>query len=138
MSKTGPIIFVDDDPEECELITIAYDAIGIPNKMLCLGNGNEVIEYLEGKGAMPFLIFSDIHMPMMDGLQLRQRLVNEPALNCKYVPFIFLSTTASPTDVAEAYALGAHGVFEKGSTVGEIQNTLASIIGYWNESKHPE
>src|SRR5690349_20899468 len=120
MSKTGPIIFVDDDPEECELVTKAYDKISITKKMLCFGNGNELIVYLEGKGEILFLIFSDIHMPLMDGLELRKRLLTDPSLNCKHVPFIFLSTTASPTDILDAYTLGAHGVFQKGSTVGEI------------------
>ena len=83
------------------------------------------------------MILCDINMPVMNGLELRQRINNDEEMRKKSIPFIFLSTAARSTDVNKAFDLSAQGFFVKESTFNEMENALRVIVDYWDKCKHP-
>jgi response regulator RpfG family c-di-GMP phosphodiesterase len=138
MAKTGPIILIDDDADECELIGDALKQINISNQLICFKNGKEAFEYLEAAIELPFLILTDVNMPVMSGIELRQKISESEVLKRKSIPFIFLTTTAGAPALAKAYEMNVQGFFEKGHSMNEIKEVLKEIYDYWQRCKHPD
>lgn len=137
MAKTGPIILIDDDADECELISDALKQLSIQNKLICFGDGKQALEYLKTTTDQPFLILTDVNMPVMSGIELRQRIYENEELRRKSIPFIFLTTSAGAPAVEKAYKMSVQGFFEKGHSIGEVKQVLKEIYDYWQRCKHP-
>jgi CheY-like chemotaxis protein len=137
MSKIGPIILVDDDHDDCELILASLQQLNIENRFICFSNGFDALDHLKMGGEVPFIILSDINMPGMDGMEFRRQIEADETLKRKSIPFIFLTTTAGPQAIKEAYELSVQGFFEKGSNLQYLRQLLQEIYNYWQRCKHP-
>lgn len=138
MSKNGPIILIDDDPDECEVIGEAFVRENIMNNLKCFHDGAEALNYLSTTQEQPFLILADINMPRLGGIELRQVIQQNPELREKSIPFIFLTTSAGVSAITKAYQMSVQGFFEKPSRIGDIQKMLRAIYDYWAMCKHPK
>lgn len=136
-SKPGPIIVIEDDPEDREFLLEIFDDLGVKNEVKFFSQASAVLSYLEGTNDRPLVILCDINMPMMNGLELRERLIADERLLRKSIPFIFFTNSADPRAVEQAYDLRVQGYFRKGSTLDEQQRTIKMIIEYWSDCKHP-
>lgn len=88
------------------------------------GDGIEALECLRNNTVG--LIFSDINMPNMDGIQmLREIKAND---RWKSIPVVMISTEGSEAKVMEAVSLGANGYVRKPFTADQIKEKLAGII----------
>ena len=105
MRQHGPIILIDDDLDDQEIVQEVLRGLNIQNQLLFFKNGKEAEAYLRTTTHHPFLILCDINMPVMTGLELRATIEADPVLKEKSIPFIFLSTTGNPTVVRNAYSL---------------------------------
>jgi len=74
MSKFGPIIILEDDPEDRELIQQALRELGVRNELRFFGTGQDALYFLMDTKEQPLLIISDINMPGMDGLALLREI----------------------------------------------------------------
>lgn len=136
-SKDGPLILVEDDPDDQEIIKEVLDSLGISNTLLLFSDGFQALSYLQTTTDQPFLILCDINMPKMNGLELRAEIDKDERLRKKSVPFIFFSTNASRDAVDKAYDLTVQGYFLKRNSIQELRDTLSLIISYWSNCKHP-
>lgn len=137
MPKSGPIILVDDDTDDQEILKEVMQQLKVPNQLVIFKNGKEAEAYLRTTTQRPFLILCDINMPVMTGLELRATIENDPVLKEKSIPFIFLSTTGNPHMVRQAYNLTVQGFFQKKNNLHELTNELKMIIEYWRACLHP-
>jgi DNA-binding NarL/FixJ family response regulator len=138
MYAEQPIVIIDDDPDDLGLIKEVCKLLKIPNRIILFNDAEGVLNYLAQEKDHPFLILCDINMPKMNGLELREIIYNNDELNAKAIPFVFLSTAASQSQVDAAYRLTVQGYFEKGSSFDRLQNKLKLIFEYWKECKHPQ
>jgi CheY-like chemotaxis protein len=83
MENTGPIVILEDDPEDQELLKEVLLEIGIREKMVFFEDGHKALEYLTTTEEQPFLIFSDINLPGMNGLQFQAHF---PNIRTPYIP----------------------------------------------------
>lgn len=137
MAKNGPIIIVEDDLDDHEIIREAFKELGVTNEVKFFFNGQEALDYLRSTGDSPFIVLCDINMPLINGLQLRSVIELSPSLKRKAIPFIFFSTTAAEREVNLAYDLTVQGYFEKASDFQHLTRQLELILLYWTECKHP-
>lgn len=135
--KNGPIILVEDDPDDQEFITDALATLGVKNEIIIFENGQKAYAYLKSTEDQPFLILSDLNLPVMNGLQLKAEIHTNDYLRNKSIPFIFLSTSADKRAVTEAFELCVQGFFVKENTYEGIQQQLKQIIDYWKNCRHP-
>jgi CheY-like chemotaxis protein len=70
----------------------------------------------------PDLIFCDVMMAPMDGMQVLAALQHQPTL--RQVPFIFLSASAEPERLDEALRLGASGYVTKPFNFAQLRAVL--------------
>lgn len=136
-SKDGPIILIDDDEDEYDLMREILATQKLPNELICFGECQDALHYLRTTNQKPFIIFCDLNMPVMNGLELRRIINTDQRLREKSIPFIFLTTTASPIVVKEAYDMSVQGFFEKGTDIVAIGKLIREIFDYWQRCIHP-
>jgi CheY-like chemotaxis protein len=136
-TKLGPILVVDDDEDDHDLLRSVCRELKICSSLRFFFKGQELIDYLTSNEQRPFLILYDINMPHINGLDLRELIWTDPDLRSKSIPFIFFSTAASPEQVERAFNLTVQGFFLKGNTFEETVRKLKLVIDYWIESRHP-
>jgi CheY-like chemotaxis protein len=137
MTKTGPIIIVEDDPEDQEVIADVLQLNGVTNQLKFFDNGKVALEYLLETTDRPFLIICDINMPVMNGLEFRNEINQNEYLSQKSIPFIFYTTHAEKHAVEKAFYMSVQGFFQKPGTIAEMQQLMQQIVGYWLSCHHP-
>jgi len=136
--NTAPILVVDDDLDEQDFITQAWEELPFENESVFFTNAEDVIKYLKEEEVTPFLIISDVNLNRTTGFELKDRLLHDKSLNHKTIPFVFFSNSATDKQISKSYDLGSNGFFIKGNNIAEIRNTLKDIVTYWQNSKTPE
>lgn len=136
--NTNPIYLVDDDADDKAILEEVLDELGAKNEVRYFSTGQELLKELRTNSVVPFLIISDINLPGMSGFELRKKILKEASISDKTIPFIFWSTTASESQVKEAYDLSAHGFFLKGTNFTDMKDSMEKIIEYWSSSLAPQ
>ncbi len=101
------ILFVDDDPYTLETLTKAAELFG--HRAVLAGSGDEAIRLLTSE--RPDLIFIDLMLPDMDGLQLLKQIA--PRTGADRMPVYVLSAAADDNLSEQALALGAQDYLTK-------------------------
>jgi CheY-like chemotaxis protein len=115
MNKNGEIIFVEDDLDDQEVFQQAYQDLGIPNRLVMFSDGQKAYEYFNNKKKDLFLIISDINMPVMTGIQLRDKMQQVGEVRLRSIPFLFMTTGTAPNNILYAYSHSVQGFFQKPS-----------------------
>jgi len=98
------ILIVDDSASIRELLIFTLEKAGY--KVIAAINGQDALKQLNGKKEID-LIITDLHMPIMDGLDLIKKVRNLD--NYKYLPILFLTTESQVAKKDEARDAGATG-----------------------------
>lgn len=85
----------------------------------------------------PFLILCDVNMPIMNGLELRDRIEQDPYLKDKAITFVFLNTSDNDALVLKAYKGTIQGFYKKENVFADLKASLQLIVGYWRSCLHP-
>jgi len=137
MNKEGEIIIIEDDEDDQFLLEEVFGALGYANKRVYFPDGLAALEYLNSDSAAPFIILSDINMPRLNGLELRNKLQTDAALNLKCIPYLFFSTAVNQQVVIDAYSTSAQGFFVKQTSFEELLDTIRVIVEYWKKCAAP-
>lgn len=137
MRRNGEIIIIEDDEDDRMILKEIFDSLGYPNKITFIEDPMGVISYLSDPMIIPFIIFSDINMPKIDGFELREKILSNDEICRKCVPYIFLSTSKSPENVFKAYDCHVQGYFKKEEDLSIYKNIIQNIVEYWRTSLTP-
>src|SRR5688572_866871 len=137
MRKTGPIIVIEDDTEDQELLEETFKVLNYPNPVIFFSDGFDALHYIATTDVIPFLIISDINMPRINGFQLKNMIQKSEPLKLKHVPYLFLTTGSENKFVEAAYAMSAHGFFIKPNSMKELKRMISTIVEYWQECRLP-
>jgi len=136
--NTAPILIVDDDADDRDFLQHAWKELNYSNPLIFLNTGEELLNYLDTEKTPPFLILCDVNIPKMDGFKLKEKILEDPKMHYKSVPFIYWSSLASKAQIQKAYDLGGNGFFIKECTFEKIKQSLIDIVNYWQKSIVPE
>ena len=138
MSKSGPILILEDDRDDRDFMEKIFDFLEVSNERIYFENGLEAYTFLTETNKSTFLIFSDVNLPGRNGLELKRDIDNDPVLRAKSIPFVFYSTSANREQIDEAYhELTIQGFFKKENNLAEAKKMVGTIIDYWKLCKHP-
>jgi len=137
MNRNGPIIVIEDDLDDQNSLKEVFRELNFKNEIIFLGDGVKAYDYLMNKPVEPFLILSDINMPRLNGLELRQKIQNNADLRQKCIPYLFFSSSADQQHVVDAYSNSIQGFFVKPSSMPQLTNTMRKIVEYWQECISP-
>lgn len=79
----------------------------------------------------PDLIFLDLHLPSVRGLDIFKDIKRRVHLN--EIPVIVLSSSLNADDRAAAYSLQASGFIRKSFTYQEFKSQLHKAMAYWTD-----
>lgn len=137
MPKKGPIIIVEDDHDDQELLKEVFDELQIPNLLRFFNSCMNALDYLLTTIEKPFLIISDINLPAMTGIEFKLKINENDYLRRKSIPFIFLSTTSDKLVISQAFNVFAQGYFVKPLKVHDVKEIVVKIVEYWNFCSRP-
>ena len=137
MNKTGPIVVIEDDMDDQEVLAEVFKNLDYQNEVIYFADGNKALSYLVDGDNTPFLILSDINMPKLNGFELRDKVYQHEQLKKRCIPYLFFTTSGSQQDVINAYSTSAQGFFIKPSTLPDLQRTIKKIVEYWQECVSP-
>ncbi len=132
------ILLIDDDTDEFVLMKDVFKNLGLQYELLCYSDAEAAFRFLKQTEEQPFLIIADINMPRLNGIEFKRHIDSDGELFEKAIPFIFLSTSATPDAVREAYLLHSQGFFEKPHSMEDLCDLIKNIVNYWERCIHPK
>ena len=137
MNKTGPIVIIEDDHDDQEILTEIFNELAYKNEIVFFEDSVLALEYLTGTEIEPFLVLSDINMPKLNGMELREKIHNNEDLRMKSIPYLFFTTSAEQNHVIDAYSRSIQGFFVKPRSYDKIKTMITKIVEYWQECESP-
>ena len=143
--RKRPILIVEDDPVDQEMIVLAFKRAAVENPVVTLANGKEALDYLMALGqfqprresALPAVIILDLNMPHMDGFEFLRRVKAEPRIST--IPVVVLTTSQFDRDLTQSYALGASSCLTKPSDFEQLVKIATEVDQYWcRRNRTPE
>ena len=121
------IAVVDDDQDDRELFIDVAKEIENFLEILQFENGSTFLNYLKkSKSDLPNLVFLDLNMPIMGGMQCLVRL--REFVNVDELPVVIYSTSSSTQYVDEAYSLGANLYIPKPNDFNDLKRCVDSVF----------
>jgi CheY-like chemotaxis protein len=137
MNRNGPIIIIEDDVDDQEMLREIFTELKAANELIFLASGRIALEYLKDPSVKPFLVISDINLPVMSGFEVRAAIDQHEDVRIRCIPYVFLSTSSSLNTICDAFALSVQGFFTKPASYRELKETIQCILLYWQKGKSP-
>jgi two-component system, chemotaxis family, chemotaxis protein CheY len=123
--KKLKVLIVDDSSVMRKIVERALRQAGLDlTEVLEAGNGAEALAAVQ-KGPLD-MIFSDINMPVMDGLEFLKNLADLES--AKGIPVVMITTEGSEARVVEALSAGAKGYLRKPFTPEQVKERIAPLL----------
>ncbi len=123
------ILIVDDSETIRSMLQRALGMTKLPvRKILQAQNGKYAMSLLESNWID--IIFSDINMPQMNGIEMINTMLDHPEY--KEIPVVVVSTEGSSTRIEELQKKGIKGYLRKPFTPEDIRDVIMETLGGWN------
>ena len=122
------ILVVEDNELNMEIICTILENYGIETEQAV--NGKEAVRRMEESVSGYYdMIFMDIMMPEMDGLEATRTIRNLDREDCKKIPIYAMSANAFDEDVKRSLASGMNGHLSKPVNLQVLEKTLQKVLG---------
>ena len=120
------ILLIDDDADDLDIFNWVLRSIDPSLMADHAADGFEALARLNDDGYAPDLIFLDLNMPRMHGLDCLRQIRQIGRLDQK--PVIVYSTSSNPSDIVECRVAGASDYIVKGSELSVIKQELLQVL----------
>jgi two-component system, chemotaxis family, chemotaxis protein CheY len=123
--KKVSVLIVDDSSVMRKIVERSLRLAGIEiERVLEADSGATALGVIQQN--VPDMIFSDINMPTMDGIEFIRQL--QSVESAKGVPVVMITTEGSQTRVMEALSLGAQGYIRKPFTPEQVRAQVVPLL----------
>ena len=123
--KKVSVLIVDDSSVMRKIIERSLRLSGLEiERVFEADNGASALGMIQQN--IPDMIFSDINMPTMDGLEFVRQL--QMVESAKAVPVVMITTEGSQSRVMEALSLGAQGYIRKPFTPEQVREQVMPLL----------
>lgn len=138
------IIYVDDDEVDRHIFEIVLNKIMISPRITFIKNGEEFLDFFYKKNSYsnrapvqgPLIIFLDINMPHLSGLDVLRRLSETPpTAQEQFLPIVIFSGSNREKDIYESKRLGAMDYVVKSFSYQEMMTSLSSLLSKYAKSE---
>ena len=128
------VMVIDDSMLIRAYVKVNLEKIGF--QVIPANDGSMALTLLRNPGeVLPDIIFCDINMPKMNGLEFLHELRNDRDL--KKTPVIVLTTSDEDKDRIEAYNLNVAGYILKPVTFTNFAEVMMALNKYWTLCEMP-
>ncbi|QRY55492.1 response regulator [Sphingobacterium siyangense] len=126
--KKLKICLVDDDREDREIFQEAFEELNSGSDLKIFDNGLEVMQYLENLEHVPDIIFLDINMPVMGGLETLREI--RKVERYRSITVVIYSTSSAENDIEQTLISGANIYLTKPSSYQSLKDAISKIMKY--------
>jgi CheY-like chemotaxis protein len=137
MNKRGAIIIIEDDADDQAFFKDVLTELNYQNEIIFFNDGQDALTYLLSETSEPFIVFSDINMPKLNGIELRKQIHENEDIRLKTIPYLFFTTSAEQEAVIDAYSKSIQGFFIKPTSFEDLKAMMKIIIEYWQKCESP-
>jgi CheY-like chemotaxis protein len=120
------IVLVDDDRDDHEIFISACAQIDYRANVLGFDSGDQAIRKLSVMPSLPDVIFLDLNMPRLNGMDVLKKLKDSDQL--KSVPVVIFSTSFDSRVREKCSSLGAMDIMEKPSCFDALCTRLQTVL----------
>ncbi len=133
----GKLLLVEDNPDDEALMLRAIKKSNIKEEVVVVRDGAEAVHYLLEQGPdgeqlaewLPRVVFLDLKLPRLDGLEVLQRIRSNPPT--RLLPVVILTTSGQEEDLRRSYVLGASSFVRKPISYSELIKVASHLVTYW-------
>ena len=120
------ILLVDDSETVRAVIAKTLELAGVPlGDLFHASNGKEALDILAEQWID--LVFADINMPVMDGLEMIDKMLEDGLL--KTIPVVIISTEGSATRIEQLMKKGVSSYIRKPFTPEKLGQVVEQLVG---------
>jgi CheY-like chemotaxis protein len=128
------ILLVDDDPDCRMLVRDAIADSKVRNSVFEVSNAEEGLRFLRREGEhagapRPGLIYLDIEMPGMNGIEMLREIKKDPEL--KNITVVMMTGVSDEHQLRSAAAAGANSYTIKPANAEQFLRTVIDSTNYW-------
>lgn len=145
MKKLGTILLVEDNLNDVELALAALKENNLVNDVVVARHGGDALDYLYRRGSFekrpaenPIVVFLDLKMPKVDGLEVLRQMKSDSAL--KVIPVVMLTSSREESDLLRSYQLGVNAYVVKPVGFDQFVSAVRELGMFWavlNEAPPP-
>ena len=143
MNESQTIMIVEDSDDDFLATTRAFKKANLPNPIHRCRNGEQVFDYLYGRGEFsspgcaprPGIILLDLNLPGTDGREVLRLVKSDPHL--QPIPVVVLTTSYARQDIERCYAVGADSYVQKPVDFAGFVEAIERIKKKWLEGSLP-
>lgn len=124
MRTLKTILLVEDDKDDQEFFVEALSQISNTSLFGIANDGVEALQHLNEEKSLPDMIFMDINMPRMNGIECLKEIAKSSL--AKNIPVIMLSTSTDNIELVRQ--LGGRAFLEKPCLNGMLKSHIERII----------
>ncbi len=128
------ILLIENDAASAALTREVMKEVGLHENVTSVRDGDEALAYLRTKenhaqDAHPDLIFLDLHLPKMSGLEVLREIKSNVAWVA--TPVVIVSGSADPKEIRKAYELHASCYIRKPSDLNDFLRFMRVCYEFW-------
>jgi two-component system response regulator len=126
------VLLVEDNQDDVMLTLRAFKKHNFINKVTVLNDGAEALEHIfgsSGEPCTPRVIFLDLKLPKINGLEVLRRLKADE--RTRAIPVVVLTSSQEDQDVAECYKLGVNSYIVKPVEFESFIRSVSELGLYW-------
>lgn len=132
------ILLVEDDPDDASLTMRALRKHNLAENIELVTDGAQALDFLFSKGdyaareasaPAPKVVFLDLKLPKINGLQVLRELKADARL--RTVPVVVLTSSSEERDLREAYQLGVNSYIVKPIDFQQFLGAVGEMGLYW-------
>ena len=123
------ILLVEDNPNDAELTTRALKRANVDARLVIARDGAEALEILISERPKPRVIFLDLKLPKVDGMEVLRRVRTDE--RTRAIPVVVLTSSQEERDITECYKLGANSYVVKPVEFDKFYRAVGDLATYW-------
>lgn len=129
-TKNLKVLLIEDDQIEVIKLKRALSKLELKHQLIEAQNGEDALEVLKSGEEHPDLIFLDLNMPKINGIEFLKILKNDDVF--RYLPVVILTTSVNRKDILECYRIGIAGYILKPLKYDEYVDKIGRTLNYWS------
>jgi CheY-like chemotaxis protein len=136
MNSLKRILLAEDNIRDMELTLAAFEENHLANEVVVVRDGAEALDYLNKKNKYsdrrdghPAVVFLDLKMPKVDGLEVLRSMKSDPHL--RTIPVVMLTSSREERDLVRSYELGVNAYVVKPVDFEQFAMAIKQLGFFW-------